>query len=89
MSGVAKTVTKQVGKVGESLGIIKEKQSSAPAFIAEAAKTAIGKSEAAMQRDELMARRRARRGGRALLSEARLSPESGVGGQTLGSSQSV
>ena len=40
-----------------------------------------GRDEAA---EALAARRRARRGGRALLSEARLNPESGV--QTLGSS---
>ena len=39
--------------------------------------------------EDRAARRRARRGGRALLSEARLTPESGVGGQTLGSGPSV
>jgi hypothetical protein len=47
------------------------------------------KPVASVVNEERAARRRARRGGRALLSEARLSPESGVGGQTLGSSQSV
>lgn len=36
------------------------------------------------QAEDVMARRRARRGGRALLSEARLNPEQGVGQQTLG-----
>jgi hypothetical protein len=35
--------------------------------------------------DSDLIRRRARRGARALLSEARLNPELGVGGQTLGS----
>jgi hypothetical protein len=89
MSGVSKAVTKPFEKVGQSLGIIKEKQATSPAPLAEMAKMATGKSESAIKREELMARRRARRGGRALLSEARLSPESGAGGQTLGSSQSV
>jgi len=89
MSGVTKSVTSAVKKAGESVGLIKEKQATAASPLAEMAKMATGKSESAIQREELMARRRARRGGRALLSEARLSPESGVGGQTLGSSQSV
>jgi len=89
MSAVTKPVTSVVKKAGEAVGIIKEKQATAASPLAEMAKMATGKSESATQREELMARRRARRGGRALLSEARLSPESGVGGQTLGSSQSV
>ena len=94
MSGVAKSVgkavTTPVAKVAAGLGIIKEKQGASP--LAELAKTAVSKAEAtpaAAMREEMMARRRARRGGRALLSEARLTPESGVGGQTLGSGPSV
>lgn len=43
------------------------------------------KSVASEIEEDRAARRRARRGGRALLSEARLSPEEGVGQQTLGS----
>ena len=94
MSGVAKSVgkavTTPVAKVAAGLGIIKEKQGGTP--LADLAKTAVSKAEAtpaAAMREEMMARRRARRGGRALLSEARLTPESGVGGQTLGSGPSV
>jgi hypothetical protein len=90
MSGVAKTVVKPVQKGLEKIGVIKEKQGASP--LAELAKTAVSKAEAtpaAAMREEMMARRRARRGGRALLSEARLTPESGVGGQTLGSGPSV
>ncbi len=89
MSAVTKPVTSAVKKAGEAVGLIKEKQATAASPLAEMAKMATGKSESAIQREELMARRRARRGGRALLSEARLSPESGVGGQTLGSGPSV
>jgi hypothetical protein len=69
-------------KVGEAVGIIKEKQATGPAPLAELAKMATGKSDV----DETMAaRRRARRGGRALLSEARLAPEQGV--STLGNTE--
>jgi len=89
MSAVTKPVTSVVKKAGEAVGLIKEKQATAASPLAEMAKMATGKSESAIQREELMARRRARRGGRALLSEARLSPESGVGGQTLGSGPSI
>jgi hypothetical protein len=91
MGGVAKAVTKPFEKVGESLGIIKEKQATSPAPLAEMAKMAAGgsaaataanKSESATAGEVMAARRRARRGGRALLSEARLAPEQGVA--TLG-----
>ncbi len=88
MGGVAKAVTKPFEKVGESLGIIKEKQATSPAPLAEVAKMAAGgsaaanKSESAAAGEVTAARRRARRGGRALLSEARLAPEQGV--TTLG-----
>jgi hypothetical protein len=45
------------------------------------------RSAASEAREEMAARRRARRGGRALLSEARLTPEQGVGQTTLGAGQ--
>lgn len=88
MGGVATKVSKAVVKpfqeVGEKVGLIKEKQGGTP--LADLAKTAVSKAEAAGgQREEILARRRARRGGRALLSESRLNPEEGVGQQTLGS----
>ena len=85
MSGVAKTVVKPVSKGLEKLGVIKEKQGASP--LAELAKTAVSKAEtsaASDERQEILARRRARRGGRALLSEQRLAPETGVGQSTLG-----
>lgn len=78
MSGtISKAVNKALGK------------DSAPAFIKEAVEPVAKSTPAAAMRDEAAARRRARRGGRALLSEARLTPESGVGSQTLGSGPSV
>lgn len=84
MSGAARTIVKPVQQGLEKIGVIKEKQGGAP--LADLAKTAVSKAEAAGgQREEILARRRARRGGRALLSESRLSPEEGVGQQTLGS----
>jgi len=89
MSGVAKTVgkavTTPVAKVAAGLGIVKEKQGGTP--LADLAKTAVSKAEtsaASDERQEILARRRARRGGRALLSEQRLAPETGVGQSTLG-----
>lgn len=78
MGGVAKTFQKALGKAEES-GAIKRVVEPQP--VAKVASAAIEEDRAA--------RRRARRGGRALLSEARLTPESGVGGQTLGSGPSV
>ena len=57
------------------------------AALADLAKTAVSKAEtsaASDERQEILARRRARRGGRALLSEERLAPEAGVGQSTLG-----
>jgi len=42
------------------------------------------KSASAAADETIAARRRARRGGRALLSEQRLTPEQGVGQSTLG-----
>lgn len=78
-------VTKPVGKALEKVGVIKEKQGGTP--LADLAKTAVSKAEtsaASDERQEILARRRARRGGRALLSEQRLAPETGVGQSTLG-----
>jgi hypothetical protein len=58
-----------------------------PAFITEAvepvAKAQAQKSASAEAAEDAAARRRARRGGRALLSEARIAPETGLQ-QTLG-----
>jgi hypothetical protein len=51
---------------------------------AEQAQAAKLKSTSAGVEEDRAARRRARRGGRALLSEERLSPEAGVGQSTLG-----
>lgn len=77
MGGVAKKVGEAVVKP------FKDKQETTASPLAEMAKTAVAKSASAA--DETMAaRRRARRGGRALLSEQRLTPEQGVGQSTLG-----
>jgi hypothetical protein len=82
MSAVTKPVTSVVKKAGEAVGLIKEKQATAASPLAEMAKMATGKSDQGGAAEALAARRRARRGGRALLSEARLAPEQGVA--TLG-----
>lgn len=75
MGGVASAVKKAIGK------------DSAPAFIKEAvepiAKAQGEKPAAQAAAEDTAARRRARRGGRALLSEARIAPETGLQ-QTLG-----
>jgi hypothetical protein len=77
MSGtVSKAVNKVLGKDG-SPGTIKE-------VVEPIAKAQAQKSASAEAAEDAAARRRARRGGRALLSEARLTPEQGVGQQTLG-----
>jgi hypothetical protein len=83
MGGTVGKVVKQVAKpVTKALGL---DRGSSPAPAAAATTPA---PAAKAVRDEvqetLAARRRARRGGRALLSEARLNPEGGV--DTLGSS---
>lgn len=76
MSGaISKAVDRALGK------------KDTPAFIKEAVEPIAkqqAKSASAEAAEDAAARRRARRGGRALLSEARLSPEQGVGQQTLG-----
>lgn len=76
MSGVTQQVKKIIGKDEGSTAV---KNIVEPTVKAQAQKSA--SAEAA---EDAAARRRARRGGRALLSEARLSPEQGVGQQTLG-----
>jgi hypothetical protein len=85
MSAVTKPVTSVVKKAGEAVGLIKEKQATAASPLAELAKMATGKSDQGGAAEALAARRRARRGGRALLSEARLAPEQGV--STLGNTE--
>jgi hypothetical protein len=81
-------VTKAVQKVGEKTGLVKPKEGITPIStvvpglddaIKKAAQTGVSG-----EREEILARRRARRGGRALLSEQRLAPETGVGQSTLG-----
>ena len=68
-------------------GTVSQQLKEAGAASAPAVTTAKSISQAA---DEaVLARRRARRGGRALLSEARLTPEAGVGQTTLGSGPSI
>jgi hypothetical protein len=87
MSAVSQPIGKTFVKLGETAGVVKkvdpQPQAAAPQPAARPGVDvpAQGRDEAA---EALAARRRARRGGRALLSEARLNPESGV--QTLGSS---
>ena len=68
---ITKVIKKAEGKPSEG-GFYVPAKPSAPVQ---------GKDEAA---ETLAARRRARRGGRALLSEERLAPEAGVGQSTLG-----
>lgn len=70
-----------VKKVGQEIGVIRKAAvAESPAARAVEAVKSSGASD-----DSSATRRRARRGARALLSEARLNPELGVGGQTLGS----
>jgi len=81
-------VTKTVQKIGEKTGLVKEKKDLTPISqmipgMDDAIKKAGAKSESGAE-ETLAARRRARRGGRALLSEQRLTPEAGVGQSTLG-----
>jgi hypothetical protein len=87
MSAVTKPVTSVVKKAGEAITKpFKDKQETAASPLAEMAKMATGKSASAAD-ETIAARRRARRGGRALLSEQRLTPEQGVGQSTLGVGQ--
>lgn len=79
------TVGGTITRVGQQLGIIKKvaeaggAQLSAPQPAARA-----GIDVPSAEEMDKSSRRRARRGGRALLSEARLNPEEGVGQSTLG-----
>jgi hypothetical protein len=92
---VAKEIVKPVQQVAQSAGLIDKPAApqAAPAAAAPqpAARAGVDVPAQAQGRDEtaeaIAARRRARRGGRALLSEARLNPEAGV--QTLGSGGSL
>ena len=74
MGGVTNTVQKLFKKPEVQASV-----APAPAPTAPAAKTV----STAMD-EEIAARRRARRGARALLSEQRLTPEQGIGSTTLG-----
>lgn len=89
MGGVVKVVEKGLsvpGQVAKQIGIGGSGKSSAAAPAAPAAPMAETRAAAMQAADtgaeERAARRRMRRGGRALLSEARLNPEQGV--STLG-----
>ncbi len=85
-------VTRAVEKAGQQLGIVKKVAQTGGAQIPEApqpaAKTAAtapaAKTAATAMDEAVAARRRARRGARALLSEQRLTPEQGIGSTTLG-----
>jgi hypothetical protein len=90
MGGVSGAIT----KVGQQLGIVK-KAAPAAATASSVAETKPGGASLAGDqmptrpaadfiKDEQAAKRRARRRGRALLSEARLNPEEGIGQSTLG-----
>lgn len=84
---VAKPMVETVRSVTDAVGVTEKRQSSqaaAPAAPSQpAAETRAAAMEAAREgAEERAARRRMRRGGRALLSEARLNPEQGV--STLG-----
>ena len=72
---VSKAVTRALGK-GDTTGFIQE--------AVEPVAKQQAKSASAEIEEDRAARRRARRGGRALLSEQRLTPEAGVGQSTLG-----
>lgn len=75
MSGVASTFKKLIDRPDVQQGF---------AEVRAEAKPAIQKASSAAE-ELAAARLRARRGGRALLSDQRLMPEAGVGQQTLGS----
>jgi hypothetical protein len=87
MSGV----TRAVEKAGQQLGIVKKVAQTGGAQIPEAPQPAAtapaapsAKTAATAMDEAVAARRRARRGARALLSEQRLTPEQGIGSTTLG-----
>jgi hypothetical protein len=76
-------VTRAVEKAGQQLGIVKKVAQTGGAQIPEAPQPAAKTAATAMD-EAVAARRRARRGARALLSEQRLTPEQGMGSTTLG-----
>ena len=83
-------ITRAVEKAGQQLGIIKKVAQTGGAQIPEASAASAAQPAAAVvqqreKAEEIISKRRVRRGGRALLSEARLNPEVGVGQSTLGS----
>ena len=86
MGGVVKVVEKGLsvpGQVAKQIGIGGSSKGSAAAPAAPMAETrAAAMQTADAGAEDRAARRRMRRGGRALLSEARLNPEQGV--STLG-----
>lgn len=75
MGGAVRSIARAVGLVSKPATV---------AVSAPVAKQPGAKSPAQTEAEDRAARRRARRGGRALLSEARISPEEGV--STLGQS---
>jgi hypothetical protein len=90
-------VKQTVEKVGQELKIVKKPPAPAPAPVsvsapqtaqaAAAPQAPLIKSAVATVEEDKAARRRARRGARALLSEQRLLPETGLGQSTLGAGQ--
>ncbi len=89
MGGAVKAVTNPIQSVAKEIGRVTGIGGSgggdggAMSPITSVVKSAM--SEVDRAKESEIARRRARRGARALLSEARLNPELGVGQQTLGS----
>jgi hypothetical protein len=86
MGGVAKAVTKPIESVAKEVGrAVGVGGGGSPAPAAAEASPVVRAAMSAGEDTAAALRRRARRGARALLSEARLNPELGVGNQTLGS----
>lgn len=86
MGGAVKAATKPVVKVFQDIGFA-PKPEQAKQMLQEAGQSSAASVASTAQRDqaeEIMAKRRARRAGRALLSDARLNPEQGLQ-STLGS----
>lgn len=79
-------VTRAVESVSRSLGLSDRPRQQSGAASAPAPQPAarVGIDVPSTEEMDKSSRRRARRGARALLSEARLNPEEGVGKSTLG-----
>lgn len=93
VQSAVKEVTKPVVKVAQATGVVDKPrapaQAAAPAAAAAAPAAAMAKSAAAERKEEVVSTLRARRrGARALLSESRLNPETGLN-STLGSGPMV